>query len=1280
MKNKWYTVHKVNTDNSRQLILDVVQIKYGDASSEMIPQENDSVYYHKSCLTKAKHAVTHTNKPKLVHKKNITNHASFKYVHNFIQQNILRQQKIYLFSDIYEIYKEKYHELQDSMTPIMRKDYLLKKLKDCHKNLKTILLNKTCVVYCAKMAITDLYRQIKLIQDKSAIKSAAYAVRAKIIQINANSHQIPADLLLLIRSIIMGPKQSNNPRLMKKIGAISDFIVNCTTRGSIRTQTCVGVGLVVKSKTGSKELIDILNTLGVSISYSLVYEIETELAYHESNSSLLPMGIKAKMPNLCSGLAFDNYDRYVETASGRDTLHDTVGIMYQNISTDSNELPLSNLELALNVSTIRNRRRKYESTFNHDIPVYFKRNKPFPALSRLPVEAPINITEVIMKNDIWMMHFLFAPGHAKQWNAWNAQYTTDMNPQQIITYLPQLNSSPTNDRTIHKTLEIAEEIRVECGQSHLFLTYDLAMAKPAYKIQIDCAPKFNSIFISLGPFHVELTFFKAIGKYIDESGLPKLLVLSELVSEGSLSGIISGKHFSRCKKNHIIVSLAFKVLHFKRYLQDTENNEDFDVNEIAHLIQNYNACDEDLKNLSGFCKKYHLYFQDTLNGLHGKTPQFVASYIYMIDVYLLYETALRTSNVDLFIYASSKMLPYFFILNHQNYARYLTRNIDNLVNMDLTHPGLSNQLRNGALSIRRTPKNFARNAVDITLEQTINANAANKLTGISAFTNSIATRNKWAETHSTRMAIIRDFYELIGFIKKQDVGDTAHENRNFKQKVTKFIKTVEETFNPFEKEISPEHLFNLTTGKAASQPTADFLLNLKPNGIKKMDQFITECNINLQRFEQPINRTKVLNFATEILKPKKASPLSNKINAVETEKFIIGRLLSIAIEKKIDLGSILKFPLTNVPYSLAQFDGTLNMYHSYKDISTLFEMERNCIHKDDLNITIDVINGTDFLLSLNDAPNTYGKLALLILRRLCESTAHEIHIFFESKNTRIRNYEEYKKQQMYDDNSIFEITGFNQERASSLKKSLVKSTFRNTLVEFILKTWDEHDSVPSILNDKRVFISFGSNCCVFSKDHGNRKQISTFSNNHLDVESRMMLHISKMSERNILVKIQQPDNFIINMLYHMQHMPDDVNIYIETGNVDRNTSRLIDIRKMYHNLSIELIASLPAWHIFTGNGYEPCFFGKGKRSSFKLLQKSTEYQDAFSKLGLSLSIDANVYSTIESFTCRIYKSNKNYVNEARVEHFDNIIMQQCPTSEKGNIILLLELFFIILNL
>ena len=53
--------------------------------------------------------------------------------------------------------------------------------------------------------------------------------------------------------------------------------------------------MVMKSTVGSRKVIDILNRLGHSVSYTTVEE-------------------------LC---------RFVETLSGKDTLHDTVGIAYQ---------------------------------------------------------------------------------------------------------------------------------------------------------------------------------------------------------------------------------------------------------------------------------------------------------------------------------------------------------------------------------------------------------------------------------------------------------------------------------------------------------------------------------------------------------------------------------------------------------------------------------------------------------------------------------------------------------------------------------------------------------------------------------------------------------------------------------------------------------------------------------------------------------------------------------------------------------------------------------------
>lgn len=94
---------------------------------------------------------------------------------------------------------------------------------------------------------------------------------------------------------------------------------------------------------------------------------------------------------------------------------------------------------------------------------------------------------------------------------------------------------------------------------------------------------------------------------------------------------------------------------------------------------------------------------------------------------------------------------------------------DNLLKIDETHPGLRDQLKKGSFDVKRTNKNFSRQLVNLTLEQTINADAANKLTGIIQNTNSIAARQRWCKNHSLQSKIISHIYEETGLKKNQDI-------------------------------------------------------------------------------------------------------------------------------------------------------------------------------------------------------------------------------------------------------------------------------------------------------------------------------------------------------------------------------------------------------------------------------------------------------------------------------------------------------------------------------
>lgn len=146
-------------------------------------------------------------------------------------------------------------------------------------------------------------------------------------------------------------------------------------------------------------------------------------------------------------------------------------------------------------------------------------------------------------------------------------------------------------------------------------------------------------------------------------------------------------------------------------------------------------------------------------------------YSQLIEYYLVLNWSIRTRDLELFIYVLPKMTNLFFIFNQQNYARYLVKYYDNLIKIDESHPGLRIDLEKASFGIKRTEKGFSAQPIDLTLEQTINADAANKLTGIIHSTNSISARQRWCKSHSLRTSIISHVLDEVGLKSRQDITD-----------------------------------------------------------------------------------------------------------------------------------------------------------------------------------------------------------------------------------------------------------------------------------------------------------------------------------------------------------------------------------------------------------------------------------------------------------------------------------------------------------------------------
>ena len=130
----------------------------------------------------------------------------------------------------------------------------------------------------------------------------------------------------------------------------------------------------------------------------------------------------------------------------------------------------------------------------------------------------------------------------------NSLLYKDISPVQRICYLTAINLSPTSLTVVQETMRQSLKIAKDCGEQYMQVTYDLAIAKVALQIQNIESPEFDDLFIHLGIFNVMLAYFKAVGKYIDGCGITNIMVDSDMLANGSVNGLITGKNFNRCKK------------------------------------------------------------------------------------------------------------------------------------------------------------------------------------------------------------------------------------------------------------------------------------------------------------------------------------------------------------------------------------------------------------------------------------------------------------------------------------------------------------------------------------------------------------------------------------------------------------------------------------------------------------------------------------------------------------------------------------------------------------
>ncbi|XP_053595581.1 uncharacterized protein LOC103568398 isoform X1 [Microplitis demolitor] len=331
--------------------------------------------------------------------------------------------------------------------------------------------------------------------------------------------------------------------------------------------------------------------------------------------------------------------------------------------------------------------------------------------------------------------------------------------------------------------------------------------------------------------------------------------------------------------------------------------------------------------------------------------------------------------------------------------------------------------------------------------------------------------------------------------------------------------------NPFDENIDKNVLFNIATGKAASGNVAEFLINIKKRGHQQKLNFIEECNSVPGRFEKPIPRNKILNFASDCATKVLAKKDTSKKVLLKLERDIFGRLLAVSIQKKINIEYCLTFPLAPMPPDLFSCDG--GMFKTDKSALTkLLKSDTQIIQPTQINVQI--IDGFYYLYQIGASlPQTFDKIAESILIKLCSTNAADIHLVFDRYITpSIKDLERQSRQEF---DITFNVSGPQQTRPSDFLKSLKNFRFKEALVHFLSNYW-ENDNLATIIQNKKVFLTVEKNCYSYQTQHN--RVIKTEEIGYLcdyeEADTRMIFHASRVTPGSkILIKSSDTDVLII---------------------------------------------------------------------------------------------------------------------------------------------------------
>lgn len=1042
---------------------------------------------------------------------------------------------------------------------------------------------------------------------------------------------VPASLKLILSMILNGAtlkdQSKSDSQACLTIGQMIFFNTKKKASNAVKTRHVlerepplpVYIGMCVHSRSRNKTLIQQLHKMGLSISYDRVIQLEDQMAISacerfKEDHVVTPACLRK---GLFTVGALDNLDHNPSSTTSSASFHGT-GISLFQIPKESQKgerrpplkiPPSSNMQslpdeyafvpaVALQISTV-------------EVP-------------ECRVSAPQKcLDEAKHEEEQWSQNalsLLSCDTLTKETNiAWSSYHASlqsqvENNPA-LHALLPLFYEKSATPAMIKHGMNVVKNATdfLNPGQIPI-TTFDQPLFAIAKFVQWKWPNTHGEKMhvVMLGGLHTEMALWNTLGDLLDGSGWTTALAEAGVASAGTADSYLKVTHLTRTRHAHQVTLLTLRKL-LKEAFLNSEGSADADA---------FMAWRKSMAETYPTFK-----FWDLIERLE--------------TVILIFCRAHRQKNFPLYVEALEELIPFFFAMDHTNYARWASVHMRDM--KSLPESTKEEFIRNGKWVVSKTKNVFSSIPIDQAHEQ------ENKVVkssgGVLGITNNPSTLRRWMLSGPEIGRCVNEFQnEYMYFNEDEEHQNTHHEQAHstqttFQKQVINLTDTINRMGNPFLDDF--QDLVNLENRNCLDESAVMDLNVLETTGKEQYNHFVkTVFEDRSHSIHEPIKKNSLAVFKK---KHRITSQQGKKVKILQNNVALFGQLYVATQSRDGDLDEFFAHEIQSFPPSLSDF-GKLHLPSKKSDL--LEQLCRTDETEHPPAFDCKVLDGAVTAHSLpTSAVSTFNEYADKVFLPYLErqlQTSSRIDVVWDK----------------YVSDSLKECTREKRGKGNRRKVSggakipgkwadFLRDPLNKTELFAFLSSKIETHCWPL---GKSIHVTKGN--AVVSLGTSNPMQYC----NHEEADTRIVIHV--MHSLNFgaqTVQVRTIDTDVIVILVGVFH---DIlakypiaDIWVAFGMGKKY--RMYHINSICEHLGEERSRALPIFHAFTGCDTTSAFRGKGKKSAWQTWSIDKDITDTFLNFAChpfqQVDVESDYFKKIERFTIVLYDrtSHLTSVNECR---------------------------------